>query len=112
MSALRGNRRKWQGLAGLAVAAAVALATLAGCGNTLYAIQVNSASNKIEQAKKLGAEKLAPYEYYYAVAHLDKAMSEAADADYSDATDFAEVAEEYADKAIRLASDASRNRGR
>ena len=85
---------------------------VAGCGNTLYAIQANSAANKIEQAKKLGAEKLAPYEYYYAVAHMEKAQSEAAEADYSDATDFAEAAEEFADKAIRLAADASRKAGR
>ena len=48
-------------------------------------IQVNSASSKVAQAKELGAEKLAPYEYYYANEHLTKGDVEAAEGDYSDA---------------------------
>ncbi len=84
----------------------------AGCGNTIYAIQVNSASSKLEEARELGAEKFAPYEYYYASEHLEKAQSEASEADYSDAINLAEVAEEYADKAIQLARDAHRGAGR
>jgi len=85
---------------------------LGGCGNTLYAFQANAASSKIEEARELGAEELAPYEYYYARTHLDKAMEEAAAADYGDAANLAEVAEEYADKAIRLSRDAHRGGGR
>jgi len=85
---------------------------LGGCGNTLYAIQANAASSKVEEAKELGAEKLAPYEYYYAKSHLEEAMSEAAEADYGDAANLAEVAEEYADKAIRLSREAHRGGGR
>ena len=84
----------------------------AGCGNTLYAIQANSAASKVEEARELGAERFAPYEYYYAKEHLDKAMREAAEADYSDAANLAEVAEEFADKAIRLSRDAHRGGGR
>src|SRR3954451_25068889 len=80
----------------------------AGCGGTLYAVQVDSASSKVAQAKELGAEKLAPYEYYYANEHLTKAMSEAAEGDYSGAIDFAGVAEEFADKAIKLSREAHR----
>ena len=87
-------------------------AASAGCGNTLYVFRVNAASNKLEEAKELGAEKLAPYEYYFAAEHLGKARTEAAEADYSDAIDFAEVAEEHADKAIRLARDSHRGAGR
>jgi hypothetical protein len=86
--------------------------SLAGCGGTLYAIQVNGAASKVAQAKELGADKLAPYEYYFASEHLTKAISEASEADYSDAVDFANVAEEYADKAIKLARDARRGAGR
>ena len=89
-----------------------ALTLLAGCGNTLYAIQANSASSKLEEAKELGAEKFAPYEYYYSKAHLEKAQYEAAEADYGDAADLAETAEEYADKAIRLSREAHRGGGR
>jgi hypothetical protein len=83
-----------------------------GCGNTLYAIQANSASSKLAEAQELGAEKLAPYEYYYAKAHMEKAQEEAAAADYGDAADLAEVAEEYAEKAIRLSREAHRGGGR
>lgn len=85
---------------------------LTGCGNTLYAVQASSASNKVEEAHELGAEKLAPYEYYYAREHLLKAQEEAAAADYGDAIDLASAAEEHADKAIRLSKEAHRGAGR
>ena len=98
------------GLAAVVLIAAAALP--AGCGGALYAIQVNGASSKVAQAKELGAEKLAPYEYYYANEHLTKAMSEASEGDYSDANEFASIAEEYADKAIKLSKEAHRGAGR
>jgi hypothetical protein len=84
----------------------------AGCGGTLYAIQVNSAASKVAQARELGADRLAPYEYYYASEHLTKAMSEASEGDYSDAKEFADISEEYADKAIKLSKEAHRGAGR
>jgi hypothetical protein len=90
----------------------MALAFAAGCGNTLYAIKANSAASKVEEARELGAEKFAPYEYYYAKEHLQKAQTEAAEADYGDAADLAEVSEEFAEKAIRLSRDAHRGGGR
>src|SRR5262245_55289063 len=92
--------------------ALLALLSVCGCGNTLYAFQANSASSKLEEARELGAEKFAPYEYYYAKQHLEKAQQEAAEADYSDAANLAEVSEEYSDKAIQLSRDAHRGGGR
>ena len=83
-----------------------------GCGNTLYAIEATSASAKLAEARELGAEEYAPYEYYMAKEHLDKAQTEAAEADYGDAADLSELAEEYADKAITLAHEAHRGAGR
>jgi hypothetical protein len=83
-----------------------------GCGNTLYAVQVNAASSKLEEAKELGAEQYAPYEYWFAYEHIEKAQVEASEADYSDAVKLAEIGEEYADKAIQLARDAHRGAGR
>ena len=94
--------------------AGVALVALVGggCGNTLYAVQISAASSKLEEAKELGAEQYAPYEYWFAFEHIEKAQSEASEADYSDAVNLAEVGEEYADKAIKLARDAHRGAGR
>lgn len=83
-----------------------------GCGGTLYAITANSAQSKIETAQALGAEKYAPYEYYYAYEHLQKAMEEASSADYGDALDFADAAEKYAEKAIILSKQAHEGAGR
>jgi len=98
--------------AGLAAVAALAAVIPAGCGGALYAIQVNNASGKVAQAKELGAEKLAAYEYYFANEHLTKAMSEASEGDYSDAREFADIAEEYANKAIKLSNEAHHGAGR
>jgi hypothetical protein len=87
------------------------LAGLSGCGPTVYAMQVNSAAARVEEARALGADQLAPYEYYYAKAHLQQAQVEAAEASYSDAANYAEIAEEYANKAIQLAEGARRSGG-
>ena len=88
------------------------LGPLTGCGNTLYAINANSAASKVEEAHALGAEEYAPYEYYAAREHLLKAQSEAAEADYSDAITLASESEEFAEKAIRLTREARRGAGR
>jgi hypothetical protein len=90
----------------------LALLLLTGCGNTLYAVQANAASSKLEEARELGAERYAPYEYWFAREHIEKAESEASEADYGDAAHLAAVAEDYADKAIKLARDAHRGAGR
>jgi len=84
----------------------------AGCGGTVYAITANSAASKLETAQALGAEKFAPYEYWYAHEHLYKAMEEAAAADYGDAINFADTADEYAEKAITLSKQAHEGSGR
>ena len=96
----------------LLVLGGLALGALAGCANTMYAVAASRASAKLEEARNAGAEEDAPYEYWYAMLHLEKASSEASEADYSDAIHLAEVAEEHADKAIRLAQDAKRGAGR
>ncbi|MDX2051402.1 MAG: DUF4398 domain-containing protein [Polyangiaceae bacterium] len=93
-------------------ALACACTLLFGCGNALYSVRINAAATKLEQAHELGAERLAPYEYYIAKEHLEKAQSEAAEADYGDAIDLASVSEEYADKAISFAREAHRGAGR
>ena len=74
-----------------------------GCGNMIYAVNVNAAANKLEEAAEIDAERLAPYEYYTAREHFQKAQREAAEADYGDAADLAGIAEEYAIQAIKVA---------
>lgn len=88
------------------------LAALAGCGNTIYAVEVNSAASKLEEAESLGAEQYAPYEFYAAKQHLEKARTEAAEADYGDAIDLASTSGDFSDKAIRIARNAHRGAGR
>jgi hypothetical protein len=95
----------------LATACVIALGAT-GCGGFFYAIEASSATSRLEQAQALGAEKYAPYEYYYAYEHLWKAMEEASSADYGDAIDFADEAEKSADKAILLSKQAHEGAGR
>ncbi len=85
---------------------------LTGCGGIYYAVNAGSASSRLEEAKALGAEQLAPYEYYYAKAHLERAQYEASEASYSDAANFAETAEVFASKAIELSKTARKAAGR
>jgi hypothetical protein len=99
------------GVLGVLVAATFGLLA-SGCGGTLYAVTANSASSKLEEARALGAERYAAYEYWMAHEHHQKAMEEAAAADYGDALDFAETAEQYADKATKLAREAHEGAGR
>lgn len=71
-----------------------------GCGSVYYTVSVNQASSKLEQARLMGAETKAPFEYTFAKEHLRQAQVEAAEASYSDAASYAETAELYAQKAI------------
>ena len=89
---------------------AIGAVLLTGCGGAHYLLAANSASSRVEEAKALGADQLAPYEYYYAKEHLEQAQVEAAQASYSDAANLADEAEQYASKAIELAQSARRTR--
>jgi hypothetical protein len=89
---------------------AVGAVVLTGCGGAHYLLSVSSASSRVEEAKAVGADQLAPYEYYYAREHLEQAQVEAAEASYSDAANLADEAEQYASKAIELAQSARRTR--
>jgi hypothetical protein len=83
-----------------------------GCVGIIYSANALSAASKLEEAKTLGAEELAEYEYFYAKAMLEKAQEEAADASYGDAIEFASIADDYAEKAIEHARNAHREAGR
>lgn len=98
--------------AGKVVVVALALVATSGCGGVAYAVKAGGAASSLEQAKELGADRLAPFEYYMAQEHLYKARQEAADGDYGDAIDLADDADEFATKAVRLSREAHRGAGR
>jgi hypothetical protein len=81
---------------------------LAGCGSAIYAVRITSASDELARAEQLGAARRAPYEYQFALEHFEKARSEALEADYGDASRLAEVAYEYARRAVQLAQRVER----
>jgi hypothetical protein len=88
------------------------VSSLPACGGVYYAATIGGASSKLEEARVLGADTLAPYEYYYAKEHLEQAQFEAEAANYSDAAHYAETASAYAEKAVQLAQAANRAAGR
>jgi hypothetical protein len=81
---------------------------LVGCGNAIYAVRITQASDELARAEQLGAARRAPYEYQFALEHFEKARTEALEADYGDAIALAEVAHEYARRAIQLAQRVER----
>jgi hypothetical protein len=93
----------------IALGGALALSLGASaCGGVQYAVAINAAASRVEEAKAQGAEQLAPYDYYYAREHLAQAQVEAAEASYSDAVEYAREAEEHASAAIALSQKARR----
>lgn len=92
--------RSLETLAALALFAAAS--ALGGCGGVYYTYEVQAATTRVESARSMGAEKKAPYEYYYAIEHLHQAQIEAAEASYGDAAQYAETAETFAQRAIDI----------
>ena len=85
------------------LACGVSFGGASGCGGVAYTARINSVEGKVEHAKEVQAEAYAPYVYYSAKERVMKAREEAARADYSDALDLLDEAEEDADKAITQA---------
>lgn len=92
----------------VALFVSVSASSLLGCGGVYYAVEVTGASSRVAEARELGAEQLAPYEYYSAKAHLEQAQVEASEASYSDAANLADEADTYAQKAIEISQNAHR----
>jgi len=90
--------------------ASLALSSGNGCDDIYYTVSVNAAQSRLEQARQMGAEQQAPYEYYFAREHLRQAQLEASEASYNDATGYAENTELYAQKAIDVVQTGNRER--
>jgi hypothetical protein len=74
----------------------------AACGVVPSPVLVQAASSRIEEARAIGAERLATYEYYCAKEHLDRARSVVSDTSSRDAARLAQEAQQYASEAIEL----------
>ena len=62
--------------AGVKRALTVALVGLCGataCGPIGYVVEINGAAQAVEEARSVDASHYAPYEYHYALSHLEKA---------------------------------------
>ena len=76
-----------------------------GCGPIEYLNQVGGkAAGAVAAAKRVNAEKLAPYEYTAAVEYLHKAREEGGFAEYQIAIEYGRRAEDLATRA-RLIAD-------
>jgi hypothetical protein len=90
----------------LACAFGLVLGGAGACGGVQYAVAINAAASRVEEARTLGADQLSPYDYYFAREHLEQAQVEASEASYSDAVTLAREAEEHASVAIEVARKA------
>lgn len=88
-------------LPGMAWLCLVAL-SLSACGPALYTAKLVSAERQLDRAREQNARWYAPYEYYFAEVHLQKAREEAAEASYEDALRFARTAEEFSSRALEI----------
>jgi hypothetical protein len=84
------------------------LAHAFACGPIQYAAQIDAATVRLAQARDANARWFAPFDYYYAEAHLAQARREAAEASYEDAITYAEIAERYSRRALRVSIERRR----
>jgi len=97
----------------IAILTVVAAACLfGGCGPVEYSAVILDAHSAMAEAREADAHIHAPYEYYYAREHIQKAREEAGYADYQAAVQFGRTAEEYALKARDIARRRRREMGR
>ena len=83
-----------------------------GCGAVGYTAVALNATQALEEARQAGASTTAPYEYYYAEAHLAKAREEAGRSEYQQAMQQAQTAHEYGIRARDLARRRNPESGR
>jgi hypothetical protein len=79
---------------------AVLLLVLSGCGPVRYGLEIATAERVVAAARTENASYYAPYELYFAEAHLAKAHEEAAEGQYEDAINALTVAVAYGRRAL------------
>jgi hypothetical protein len=84
--------------------AVLAVAPLLGCGPVEYISQVgNRAASAVSAAKLAQADRYAPYEFTAAEEYLHKAREEGGYAEYQDAIEYGQKAEDLANRARAIA---------
>jgi hypothetical protein len=84
------------------LASLVLVAIGAGCGPVLYTTDIHSAEQKLQLAREENARWYAPYEYYFAEAHLQQSERLAAESEYEDAIRYAKIAEDFSGRALEI----------
>ena len=82
------------------------------CGPVQYSHHILQATAAMAEAEEAQAEEEAPYEYWYADAHLKQARREVGYSDFQEAVKCARIAHEYASKAVEISNRRRRERGR
>jgi len=80
--------------------AIVSLCIEAGCGPVTYSLDIGEAERIVASARSENAAYFAPYDLYFAEAHLNKAHEQAARGLYEDAIDAVAVALSYGRRAL------------
>jgi hypothetical protein len=84
--------------------AVLAVTPLLGCGPVEYISQVgNRAASAVSAAKLAQADRYAPYEFTAAEEYLHKAREEGGYAEYQDAIEYGQKAEDLANRARAIA---------
>jgi hypothetical protein len=78
------------------------IAGASGCGPVTYTSSIHAAEQKLAQAREENARWYAPYEYYFAEAHLQQSERLAAESAYEDAIRYAKVAEDFSGRALEI----------
>lgn len=79
---------------------AASLVVAAGCGPITYSLNSVEAERVVTAARAENAGYFAPYDLYFAEAHLDKAHEDAAKGQYEDAVHEMAVALSYGRRAL------------
>ena len=101
MARIASKVRSWAAAGRVGLALVVAASAVA-CGPVQYAAHIDAAAARLDEARDANARWYAPFDYYYAEAHLAQARREAAQASYEDAINYAEIAERYSQRALRV----------
>jgi Domain of unknown function (DUF4398) len=94
------DRMRYQRVLSCFLPSLLASGLLAACGPVTYTLDVTDAERVVARARAENAGYYAPYDLYFAEAHLDKAREEAAQGRYEDAIRAAAVALSHGRRAL------------